>query len=165
MAKIKNNPKCFKILVIVIVVIFAFSHLYRVTFGTINEYISDLGIVWSPSSPANRFHYSIISIDIFEYWVFSLNKSEKEKISNDLKDGNWNKLENNHIDKLDYFSKYKTILGNSYKKHDCYICIYDCKNDEVITNSENMIFEDTTKWIVFLYDTKTNKYFCIHQTM
>ena len=105
-----------------------------------------------------------LSIDTFEYWVFKLSDSEKAEISKDIETGNWEKLNSNHIERLDSFTSYYKIFGFLYKKHNCYICIYDRNNDVIITNSKNLIYLDTSSWIIFLYDTETGKYYCIHQT-
>ncbi len=165
LAKMKNKTRVLKLLIAMIVVFSIVFHLLRITYGTINEYISDLNIVYTPSSPARTYRYSNISIDIFEYWVFKLSDLEEKTVLNDIENGKWDELDSNHIAKLDAFDYYNKILGKNYKKNDCYICIYDCKNDIIITDSENMIYEDTTKWIIFLYDTETKKYYCIHETV
>ena len=66
MAKMKNKTRVLKLLIAMIVVFSIVFHLLRITYGTINEYISDLNIVYTPSSPARTYRYSNISIDIFE---------------------------------------------------------------------------------------------------
>ena len=164
MAKIKFKfSKSLNSVIVLIMVLSIFSHWFKLQFGMISEYISGLGIVYTPVTYASRFHQDL-SIDTFEYWVFKLNDSEKMEISKDIEIGNWEKLNSNHIERLDSFTRYYKILGFLYKKHDCYICIYDRNNDAIITNSENLIYLDTSSWIIFLYDTETGKYYCIHQT-
>ena len=164
MAKIKFRfSKCLKVAIILIIILSIFSYCFRSMFGRMSEYISELDVVYTPDTVPDRF-YDKLSIDTFEYWVFKLNDSEKAKISKDIETGNWEKLNSNHIEKLDSFSDYIKILGFSYKRHDCYICIYDRDNDAIITNSENLMYFETSKWIVFLYDTETGKYYCIHET-
>ena len=165
MARMKLSfPKVFKIAVALIVVLSIFSHCIKIKFGTISDYISELNVVYTPTTYANRFHYTL-SIDTFEYWVFKLSDSEKQEILKDIKTGNWEKLNSNHIEKLDAFTHYTKVLGFTYKKHNCYICIYDRNNNIIITNSENWIHLDTTGWIIFLYDTESEKYYCIHETL
>ena len=163
MEKIRPRfSKILKIVLVLIILLSIFSYCFRSKFGRISEYISELGIVYTPSTVPDRFYNDELSIDTFEYWVFKLNDSEKEEISRDIKTGNWEKLNSNHIERLESFSYYK-ILGFLYKKHDCYICIYDCNNNVNITNSKNLIYLDTSSWIIFLYDTVSGKYYCIHQ--
>ncbi len=164
MAKIKPTfSKCFKIIIVLIIIFSIFTHCIKLKFGTLSEYISELEVVYTPNTYASRFHQAL-SIDTFEYWVFKLSDSEKVEISKDIENGNWEKLNSNHIERLDSFTRYYKVLGFLYKKHDCYICIYDRNNDVIITNSENLIYLDTSSWIIFLYDTETGKYYCIHQT-
>lgn len=69
-----------------------------------------------------------------------------------------------HVDKLDSL-EYYDVLGYFYRYHKCYICIYDDQNNAVITNSNKTIYLETTKWIIFLYDTETNKYYYIYQSL
>ena len=169
MAKIKPTLcKSLKIVIVLVIILSIslsiFSHFIKSKFGTISDYISELDVVYTPITYASRFHYAL-SIDTFEYWVFKLSDSEKQEILKDIKIGNWEKLNSNHIEKLDAFTHYTKILGFMYKKHNCYICIYDRNNNVIITNSENWIHLDTTGWIIFLYDTETEKYYCIHETL
>ncbi len=167
MAKI-NIKKISKIkfkVALIVVLVFVLFQLFSMRFGTITEYIYELDIVFVPTSAAERFRYSVFSGDVFEYWIFELNDLEEKLVLKDIENGNWDKLRPNHIEKLDSFNQYRKILGNKYKNRNCYICIYDCKNNEIITNSKNMVYEDTSKWLIFLYDIEYNRYFCIHQTL
>ena len=160
-----NKKTMIKFLIILVSLCLMFSFITRFAFGRINEYISELGVVYTPQKTAIRFHYQILSIDTFEYWVFILSDNEEKIILDEVENGNWSEMNFNHIDKLEYFDEYKKIFGNSYKKHKCYISIYDIKQNEYITDSENEIWQDTTKWLIFLYDTETKKYYCVHETV
>ena len=156
--------KTIKALCIIIAIITVFSCTIKISFGDINEYISELNIVYTPTGPANRFHYDL-SIDLFEYWVFNLTDKEEKLLFIDVENGNWSVLNSQHISKLETLEHYNEILGYSYKKHDCYICIYDYHEDKIITNSDNQIYYDTAGWIIFLYDTQASKYYCVFETM
>lgn len=164
MGKKPINKKLLKILALVVSICLVLSFVIRYAFGTINEYIADLGIVYVPQKPAIRFYYQIFSIDIFEYWVFKLNNEEEKIILDEAENGNWSEMNSEHIAKIDC-EEYRKIFGNSYKKHKCYICIYDKSHKEVITDSDYEIWQDTTKWIIFLYDVDTNRYYCVFETM
>ena len=159
------NKKILIILVLVVSICIAFSFVIRFAFGGINEYIPELGIVYVPQKPAIRFHYQILTPDIFEYWVFRLTDKEEKAILDGVEKGDWSEMNSHHINKLEYFDGYEKIFGDKYKNHKCYICIYDDKENKVITDSKNIICEDTTKWIIFLYDTESNLYYCVHETM
>ncbi len=159
------NKKILKILALVVSICLVLSFVIRYAFGTINEYIAELGIVYVPQKPAIRFYYQIFSIDIFEYWVFKLSNEEEKIILDEAENGNWSEMNSEHIAKLEYFDEYKKIFGNRYKKHKCYICIYDKSHKEIISDSDNEIWQDTTKWIIFLYDVDSNRYYCVFETV
>lgn len=164
--KIKNiKPRTKKLIIILLVISQLLIAINILCFGKINPYITEQNVVYTPTKLPSRFHYTIISIDEFQYWVFRLNNKEEQIIINEAENGgNWTKMTDEHVDKLDSFDSYIKIFGYFYRYHDCYISIYDAQNGEIITNSENLIYLDTTEWIVFLYDTDTNKYCCVFQT-
>ena len=163
--RLKNiKPRTKKIIIILLVIFMLLSIAFKWYFGSLNPYISELNIVYTPTKPAYRF-YRWYWIDIYDYSIFRLTNKEEQNIIQEAESGgNWTKMTDDHIEKLDCMD-YGDILGYSYKNHDCYICIYDDQNSEIITDSENLIYHDTTEWIIFLYDTNTNKYYCIFQTM
>ena len=165
--KIKNiRPRTKKIIIILLVISQLLIDVNILCFGKINPYIVEQSVVYTPTKYPSKFHYDIISIDEFQYWVFRLNNKEEQIIIQEAESGgNWTKMTGEHADKLDSFDHYIKIFGYFYRFHDCYICIYDDQNSEIITDSENLIYHDTTEWIIFLYDTDTNKYYCIFQTM
>lgn len=164
MERIKpTSKKLLKCLIALLVVCSVLHFVIRVEFGGISEYISGLGIVYTPKKPANRFYYELFSIDTFEYWVFKLDKKESAKVLEDINNGNWSEMSSEHIDKPEYFEHYKKIFGNSYKNHRCYICIYDEGWHNIITDSNEDI-KYTANLIIFLYDTDTNRYYCVYET-
>ena len=103
--------------------------------------------------------------DIYEYYVFKLSNREEEIIIQEAENCNWSEMTSLHVNKLEHFESYNAFLDCTYRHHKCYICIYDEQNNQIITNSDNDIYHDTTGWIIFLYDTETNKYYCVFQTM
>lgn len=165
--RLKNTkPRTKKIIIILLVISQLLIGVNILFFGKINPYIVEQSVVYTPSKYPSKFHYDIISIDEFQYWVFRLNNKEEQIIIQEAESGgNWTKMTGEHVDKLDSFDHYIKIFGYLYRFHDCYICIYDDQNGEIITNSENRIYLDTTEWIIFLYDTDTNKYYCVLETM
>lgn len=165
MEKMKNLRKIIISLLIFAIIITSFYFLVRAKFGGINEYIAELDVVYTPQKTATRFYYQLMSIDTFEYWIFKINNDEKQILLEDIEEGNWSVMTPEHIDKIEYFEHYDKVFGDAYKRHECYICIYDKSRNEVITESKNEIWQDTTKWIIFLYDTEYNRYYCVYETV
>ena len=147
----------------VVVLILIESTAYKCSFGPLNPYISDMNIVYTPTKPAYRFH-RWYWIDIYDYSVFRLSNREEKIILKEAENGKWSEMTLNHIDKIDSM-EYREFLDFSYRYHKCYVCIYDIQHDEIITDSENYIPYDTTQWVIFLYDTLANKYYCVFQTI
>ncbi len=160
---LKIKPVNKKLVIIIVVLILIESTAFRYYFGTINDYISDLNIVYTPSKPAYRFYHWHWT-DSFEYYVFRLSNNEEKIIIQEAEQGKWSEMTSYHIAKLD-FMDYEEVFGYSYRYHVCYICIYDNQNRMIITDSENPIYHGTSQCIIFLYDTETNKYYCMFQTM
>ncbi len=165
MKRIKpSNKKALKILAVLLVVhFFIFSALWSYV-GGINEYIAQLDIVYTPTKPAFRFYYQIMSIDTFEYWIFKLNDKEEKKILDEVEEGKWSEVNSQHMGRLEDFEYYGKIFGEKYKDHESYICIYDEMRGNIITDSSSAIWEETANWIIFLYDTETNLYYCVYET-
>ena len=158
------NKKLLKILALLVSICLILSFAVRYAFGTINEYIAELGVVYVPEKPAIRFYYQMFSIDTFEYWVFKLSDEEEKIILDEAENGNWSEMNSEHIAKIDC-EEYRKIFGNSYKNHKCYICIYDKTHKEVITDSDYETWQYATKWIIFLYDVDSNRYYCVLETV
>ncbi len=158
--KTKRNKKVLRILAIILVLILTAVAVYKYYFGLITPYISDLNIVYTPTKPAYRF-YHWYWIDIYDYYVFKLSHKEEQIIIQEAENGNWSELSIKHIDKLDE-AHCDEVWGYEYKYHKCYICIYDEQNNQIVTDSDNNIPPDR---IIFLYDTETNKYYCVFQTI
>ena len=166
-----NNMKKFKIklankklIIIIVVLILIEATAFRCYSGTLNPYIKELNIVYTPTKPAYKYYHWNWT-DIYEYYVFKLSNREEEIIIQEAENCNWSEMTSLHVNKLDHFESYNEFLDCTYRYHKCYICIYDEQNNQIITNSDNDIYHDTTGWIIFLYDTETNKYYCVFQTM
>ncbi len=162
--KLKIRPANKKLIIIIVILILIEATAFRCYLGTLNPYISDFNIVYTPSKPAYKFYHWHWT-DIYEFYVFKLSDREEKIIIQEAENGNWSEMTSEHIDKLDSIESYKEFLDYSYRYHKCYICIYDDQNGMVITDSENDIYHDTTKWIIFLYDTQTNKYYHVYESV
>jgi len=152
-----------KLIIIIVILIIVESIAFKQYFGNINPYISELNIVYTPNKPAYKFH-RWHWIDVYEYYVFRLSEKEEKIIIQEAENGKWSEMTLNHIDRIDSMD-YGEFLDFSFRYHKCYVCIYDIQHDEFITDSKNYIPYDTTQWIIFLYDTLANKYYCVFETM
>ncbi len=158
--KLKIRPANKKLIIIIAILIFVEATAFRCYFGTLNPYISELNIVYTPTKPAYKFH-RWYWIDIYDYSVFRLSNKEEKIIIQEAEDGKWSELTSKHIDKLDSVDC-SEVWGYIYRYHKCYICIYDEQNNQIVTDSDNDIPPNK---IIFLYDTQTNKYYCVFETM
>ena len=159
--KFKIRPANKKLIIILVILIFVETTAFRCYFGTLNPYISDLNIVYTPTKPAYKFH-RWYWIDIYDYSVFRLSNKEEKIILQEAENGKWSELTQHHINLLDYYEDYYEFLDYSYRYHKCYICIYDELNNQIVTD----FCEDIPpNRIIFLYDTETNKYYCVLDTM
>lgn len=161
--RFKIRPANKKLIIIIVILIIIEATTFRCYLGTLNPYISELNIVYTPTKPAYRF-YHWYWIDIYDYYVFRLSNREEKIIIQEAENGKWSELTSKHVDKLDSVDC-DEVWGYLYRYHKCYICIYDEQNNQIITDSDNEIYHDTTDWIIFLYDTETNKYYCVFQTI
>lgn len=157
--KIRRANK--KLIIIIVILISIEATALRCYLGTLNPYISDLNIVYTPTKPAYKF-YHWHWIDIYEYYVFRLSNNEEKIIIQEAENGNWSEMTSQHANKLDNYEHYNEFLDYSYRYHKCYICIYDEQNNQIVTDSDTNIPPNK---IIFLYDTETNKYYCVFETM
>ena len=164
MKKFKIRPANKKLIIIIVVLILIEATAFRCYSGTLNPYIKELNIVYTPTKPAYKYYHWNWT-DIYEYYVFKLSNREEEIIIQEAENCNWSELTPYHINELDNYEHYDEFLDYSYRYHKCYVCIYDEYDKEIITDSSNNIARDAYHWIIFLYDTETNKYYCVFQTM
>ena len=161
MKKFKIRPANKKLIIILVILIFLEVTAFRCYFGTLNPYIKELNIVYTPTKPAYKF-YHWYWIDIYDYYVFRLSNREEKIIVQEAEEGKWSELTPYHINELDYYEHYEEFLDYSYRHHKCFICIYDEQNNQIVTDSNN---DMPPNRIIFLYDTETNKYYCVFETM
>lgn len=161
MKKFKIRPANKKLIIILVILVFLEVTAFRCYFGTLNPYIKELNIVYTPTKPAYKFYHWHWT-DIYEYYVFRLSNREEGIIIQEAENGNWSELTPYHINELDYYEHYDEFLDYSYRYHKCFICIYDEQNNQIVTDSDN---DMPPNRIIFLYDTETNKYYCVFQTI
>ena len=160
--KVKRHKKIFCKTVVVLFIVFCL--LLKLPFVKINPYISEMDIVFVPDSVPLIFNTDVLTKEINEYWVYRLNKEQQQLITQDISNGNWTKVTLAHINKIKNLecSLFRFEFDDSNEK---YVCIYDSNTNKIITNSGNEIYIDTTEWIIFLYNTSTKMYYCIHQSI
>lgn len=178
MVETKRTAK--PLIVVVICVVIIVSVCIGFMYPTLCEYyripdFSDNGnVVYTPQAvrlPV-EFHNEIFCIDTYMHWVYKLNSDEHKEILEDIETGNWTLMDDNlfnEVKEFDGFYGYKHILKNTLKKHECYVCVYDSNNDEIITTQSDYFISENnnyrSKWVIFLYDTETCKYYCIYATI
>lgn len=161
--KIKNiRPVNKKLIIAIVVLILIETTAFRWYYNTINPYIAELNIVYTPKKPAYDVYYWHWT-DISEHYAFRLSNREEKIIIQEFEDGKWSEMTYEHTEILDW--QREEFLDNNYQNHKCYICIYDEQNNEVITDTLNDMVTFPCDRIVFLYDTETNKYYCFFDTM
>ena len=151
---------------LVIVIIFFVCVVMLVNFfenWKISEYITDKKIVYTPDTIAKKY-YSELSIDVFEYWIFTLNDEQKQEIEKEL-ENKWSKNNGYYMGEFDHFLMYEEDLENLLESKNCYVCLYDRYNDKVITTVDEYDNNSLTQKIMFVYEKNTGTYICIHETM
>lgn len=161
--KIKNiKPINKKLIIAIVVLILIETTAFRWYYNTINPYIAELNIVYTPKKPAYDVYYWHWT-DISEHYAFRLSNREEKIIIQEAKDEKWSEMTYEHTEILDW--QHEEFLDNNYQNHNCYICIYDEGNNKIVTDSINDTETILSDRIVFLYDTETNKYYCFFDTM
>ena len=137
-----------------------------IAFGKIDPYILTRTDVFVPTGYPLRFHYTVFSIDTFDYWVFKLDEAERVTIRKEYNDSEskWSVMNNYHIEQMEELKYYDRIIQSSAKKHICYLCIYDIVNQTIITNEESGILNNCSNWVILLYDVDANRYYCIRES-
>jgi len=158
--------KPFYIVVLIVIIISAIFTIKK-SFEEVDDFITETVEIYIPSKKIVS-HKRDLSIDTFDYWVFSLGSKEKLELVNDININDWVVMESLHISKLEDLNYIgdENIIPSSVLYHTCYIYIYDFANDKNITNQENSITSDNCyNWCVFIYDSDEGYYYLIHQTM
>lgn len=137
----------------------------------VNPYITDKQIVYVPETIPYRFHYDLVGFffgnDGFEYWVIKPNKADKEALLEDVQNGNWSGFNEQYDKILCNFNYYgneftKPVISKQLNSEGTYICYYDDVKEEVVNEFDGSYL--TSQWMIFIYDSKANIYYCIHQS-
>ncbi len=137
----------------------------------VNPYITDKQIVYVPESVPRKFHYDLVGFffgnDGFEYWVIKPNKADKEALLEDVQNGNWSDFNGQYNDILFGLNYYgneftKPVISKQLNSEGTYICYYDDVKEEVVNEFDSSFI--TSQWIIFIYDSEANIYYCIHQS-
>ncbi len=143
-----------------------------VKIASVNPYIVEKNIVYVPESTPRRFHYDLVGVffgnDHFEYWKIKPDKKEQEKLLEDIQNGNWSPMGWEHSDAIsgyyyldDFFDK--RTKTDPFSDNATYICIYNDNKDEIITDVYYPAV--SSHWMVFIYDSDDNFYYCTNQSM
>lgn len=106
---------------------------------SIPEFSGSGNIVYTPGEAhlPRKFHVTIFCIDEYMHWVYKLNTEEQEAVFADIENGNWTLLNDNiyyGIKEFDGFYGGGEILSKSILEHECYVCVYDPNQEQIITN-------------------------------
>lgn len=157
------------ILIVALIVIIIVSAMFAIkkSFEKVDDFIIETVEIYIPSKKIVS-HKRTLSIDTFDYWVFSLGSKEKIELTNDINKNDWAIMKPLHISKLEDLNYIgdENIIPSTIRDHTCYIYIYDFANDRNITNQEKRITADNCyNWCVFIYDSDADYYYLIHETM
>ena len=89
----------------------------------------------------------------------------------DIEKGNWTLLKEDiywGIKEFDGLYGGGEILSENLLKHECYVCVYDPNQEQVITNRYDDYYYFNvghSAWVIYLYDTETCKYYCLYATI
>ncbi len=166
--KSKRLRKIVSIVAVCLVVLIVFlSFIFKLKFGRVDSYITALVDIYIPTGISDEFKQEL-SIDIYEYWIFKLNDEEQGEITKDIKSNNWRVMTDkdvNIVEERTAFDKDSDVY-KSINNHKCYIYIFDCDNEiELPNNKGYFLGNDCFHWLFFIYDTETNYYYVIHQSM
>lgn len=157
-------------LIIVVIVSSAFGFVWF-KLSKVNPYITDKQIVFVPETLPHKFHYDLVWLffgnDVFEYWVIKPDKDDKAALLEDVQNGNWSSFNEQSNDVLRSFNYYgneytKPVINQQLNSQGTYICYYDEVKEEVVKQIDISIL--TSHWIIFIYDSVENVYYCIHQS-
>ncbi len=160
----KINKPIVAVIVIAICFLIVFGMSVYKKVNSIDDYIVDLNVVYTPNTVAKKAHREIFSIDSFDYWVFELNENQKSEISRELENGNWTNEKNDYCYKAFSFVLADLDMENILYDEDTYVCVYDYHNKKVTPFeefSEEMLPEQN---LVFLYNKRTGLYLCSYFT-
>lgn len=140
---------------------------FNVAFGPVKTHITEQVSVYVPDGIANDFK-QYLSIDIDEYWIFHLNKTEQGKMADDINVNNWHIMDDAEVMMVQNRTAFDddSDIYDSINNHKCYIYIFDCDNKIELPNDNGyMKANDCYEWVFFIYDTENHYYYVIHQSM
>lgn len=145
---------------------------FWIKIGSVNPYVVEKNIVYVPEKTPRRFHYNLVGVffgnDHFEYWVIKPNKSDREALLEDIEYGNWSNFNSQYDSVLYYYNYYgdeftKPAISKPLNSESTYICYYDDVNEEIVCDFDESFI--TSQWIIYIYDSAENIYYCIHQSV
>lgn len=140
---------------------------------SIPEFSDNGNIVYTPGADhlPRKFHVTIFCIDEYIHWVYKLNEEEQKAVLTDIEKGNWTLLNEDiywGIKEFDGLYGGGEILSENLLKHECYVCVYDPNQEQIITNKYDDYYYFNvghSAWAIYLYDTETCKYYCMYATI
>ncbi len=164
----KSNKKIIICILVCLTFHLAFwPFAFKCAFGRVDSYITELVDIYIPNGIADEFK-QYLSIDVDEYWIFELSTKEQNELLEDIEVKNWRVMDDTDILKLDYYTGFDSdnSIRQSIDNHKCYIYIFDCDNEIELPNDKGYFFgNNCAHWLVFIYDTVSNYYYVIHQSM
>lgn len=157
-------------LVIVVIVLSVFGFVW-LNLAKVNPYITEEEIVYVPETLPRKFYYDLVWLffgnDVFEYWVIKPDKDDKAALLEDIQNGNWSNYNNQYEEMLCNLNYYsggfsEAIIAEQLNTESTYICFYDDVKGEVVETIDGSL--PTSHWIIFIYDSVENIYYCIHQS-
>lgn len=170
MEKKVKSPNKKIVICIAICLIFHSAFLpfvFKTAFGRVDSYITEQVDVYIPDGIADEFK-QYLSIDIDGYWIFYLNKKEQNEMKKDIEIKNWRIMNDTDVMMVEDYTGFDSDndICKSINNHKCYIYIFDCDNEIELPNHKGYFFgNDCFHWLIFIYDTVSNYYYVIHQSM
>jgi len=152
----KKRKKVLAVFLIIVVFSGVLTFIFKAKYENIkNSYVSEMG-VYTPGGIPDEYYNDFFNIDIFEYWVYKLNKSEQKEIEKDLKSGCWLPGSYSILRKFGFEQEPE-------EESECYTCCYDVRNECFVRVSSTSNYPSPC--IIYFYDTVTHYYYCIHWSM
>lgn len=152
----KNVNRKVAIVLCILAFIVAVSWVFMVKVTNIrNSFVSEIG-VYTPSGVPNEYRNDIISIDIYQYWVYKLNEYEQKAIEEDMKTGYWVASSYSILSPFDF--EITSDITN-----ECYACCYDVRNECFVEFRGSNSYPSPC--VIYFYDAVTHYYYCVYWSM
>ena len=129
----------------------------------IDDYIIEKADVFVPAKKSVRHKYDAFRIDIFEYWEVSINEEERQTLDEEINDGKWVNINYDIINKFNELD-YQNTFDIDFNKSDYYVCVYNYKTGENITDDIDLIPGQCSHWVALIFDANGNRYYCINES-